>query len=252
MTHPIVQIADLGWRQALRSKLLIGVGIALAASTALALLIHTQEVGEGAATFQAFALMALTTVFVPLLALLLGTHAMASEREGGTLPFLFTRPIPRAAVVLGKGLAAILMATAAAALAVLLAYVVTGFPAGGQPFGAIAAVAIMTAALTSVFVLLGTLMQRSLYAGLAYIALYEGVLGNVVAGRAGASITWHGRTLLTSWAGRELPSDLARIFQGNALASFVTLAIVTVAALGAAALWAEKREYGLREKTKEE
>lgn len=246
------QIVDLGWRQAIRSKLLIGAGITLAVAAGLAMLIRSQTDDDPAGLFQAYVLMALTTVFVPILALLLGTHAMASEREGGTLPFLFTRPVPRAAVVLGKGIAAILLATAASVLAVVLSYVANGFPTGAQLLGACAGIAFTAAALTAFFVLLGTIMQRSLYAGLAYIALYEGVLGTVVTGRAGASITWHGRALLTAWAGDELPFELSRLFEGNALTSLVALVLVIVGALALAAAWAEKREYGMREKAKEE
>lgn len=252
MRSAVLQVMELSWRQAQRSKILIGVGIAILVAATLALVIRTQDPSTPDAVFQAFVLMALATVFVPLLALLVGTHAMASEREGGTLPFLFTRPIPRAAVVLGKGATAILVAVAASAVAVTLVYVAMGLPTGAQLGGAIAATATMAMALTAIFVLLGTVLQRSLYAGLAYIALYEGLLGNVVAGRAGASVTWHGRRLISAWAGEALPFDLASLYTGSVAASVLTLALVTLAALAGAALWADRREYGLREKVKEE
>ena len=248
-----VQVADLGLRQAIRSKLLIGVGLTIAFSVVLALIIRQADSAPPAEHFQAIELIVLSTVVVPLVALLLGTGAMATERESGTLAYLFTRPFPRAAVVVGKGLAAILIADLAILLCVVLVWFATGGPVNGQLAGGLLALLLETTALTAVFILLGTLLARSLYVGLAYVVLVEGAVGNGSGAGGGWTLTYHARNLLTEWSGSRLPSGLVgEGFPAPALQSVVVLLLVTLAALAGAAAWVEKREYGLRDRPKEE
>lgn len=246
------QIADLGWRQTLRSKLLIGVGLAVAFAVGLALLARSGG-GDPAQSFQMLQVTLLAVVVVPFIALLLGTGAMAAEREGGTLSFLFTRPIPRGAVVVGKAAAAIAVANVAVALTVILVWLATGASAKAQVGGGLAALLLETTALTAVFVLLGTLLARSLYLGLAYVVLVEGVIGSAAGARGGYTVTSHARNLLAEWSGRAVRgTDLAEGLPGPALQSVVVLLLVTVVAVAGAASWVEKREYGLRDRPKEE
>ena len=247
------QVADLGWRQTVRSKTLIGVGLVIVFAVGLAVIIHQNSGNDPAADYQAIQVLVLSPVVVPLIALLLGTGAMATERESGTLAFLFTRPFPRSAVVLGKGLAAMAVANAAVLLCTLLVWIVSGAPGEGQVLGGAAALALETTALSAVFLLFGTLMSRSLYVGLAYVVLFEGVLGNFVTARNGYTVTYHARNLLGEWSGEALRGQsLLSNLPGSATQSVLALLLVTVAATAAACLWVEKREYGLKDRPKEE
>lgn len=249
-----VQVADLGWRQALRSKLLIGVGLAIAFAIGMAVVIHQNSHDSAPGVdYQAMQVFVLSTVVVPLIALLLGTGAMASERESGTLAFLFTRPFPRSAVVLGKAVAAIAVANVAVILCTLGVWLALGAPSQGQPMGGLAALMLEATALTAVFVLFGTLLARSLYLGLAYVVFFEGVLGNVVSARSGYTLTYHARNLLSEWSSDALRgTSILPALPEPALQSILVLLLVTVGALAGACMWVEKREYGLRDRPKEE
>lgn len=256
LVRATVEMTDLGWRQTIRSKLLIGIGLAILLPVGIAFLIHEYAEGSSAATdYQALQLLLLSTVVAPLVALLLGTGAMATERESGTLAYLFTRPFPRAAVVLGKGLGAIAVANVAVAAAAVGVFVASGAPANAQFGGGLLALLLETTALTAVFVLFGTVLAKSLYLGLAYIALIEGLLGNVVAARSGYTVTYHARNLLSEWSARAInreAEELLGTLPGSAAQSVLVLVVVTVAALAAAGWWVETREYGLRDRPKEE
>lgn len=247
------QVADLGLRQTLRSRLLIGVGLIILFAVGLALIIGQADDAPGAAHFQGLQILVLSPVVVPLIALLLGTGAMATERESGTLSYLFARPFPRAAVVLGKGLAAIAAAGLAVLLCVVLVWAASGAPADGQLLGGALALLLESTALTAVFVLFGTLLARSLFLGLAYAVLFEGAVGNSLGARSGWTLTYHARKLLTEWSADGLQGEaFAVALPGSTFASVLVLLLATGGALAVAAYWVEKREYGLKDRPKEE
>ena len=248
------QVADLGWRQALRSKMLIGVGLIVLFAVGMALVIRLEAGGSDHATdHQAMQALVLTTVVVPLISLLMGTGAMASERESGTLAFLFTRPFPRSAVVLGKGASAIAVANVATLLCTVAVWLALGAPAGAQVPGGLAALMLEATALTALFVLFGTLLARSLYLGLAYVVFFEGVLGNLFETSTSYTMTHHTRNLLGEWSSEAVRGKgILPAIPAGPLESVLLLALVTAGALALACLWVEKREYGLKDRPKEE
>lgn len=253
----IGEMTDLSWRQIVRSKQLIGIGVAILFSVGIAFLLF-RDAGDTspAAGFQFIEMFLLSAVIAPLIALLFGTGALATERESGTLTYLFTRPFHRAAVVIGKGLGAILGANAAVLVCVVLVWVASGAPARGELGGGIAALLLETTALTAVFLLFGTIVPKSLYLGLAYIAFFEGFAGNTLGARGGWTITYHGRNLLTEWSATAARAggdgDFVGRLPGSAADSVTVLLFVTVAAVALSAAWVETREYGLRDRSKEE
>lgn len=248
-----LQVADLGWRQLLRSKLLIGLGILVALPTIMASIIHAYAKESPAAQdFQIMQVLILSTAVVPLVSLLLGTGAMATERESGTLSFLFTRPTPRAAVLLGKALAAAAFACATTLVATLCVWIASGAPDASVGGGA-AALALQALVLTAIFVLMGTVFPRSLYVGLAYVVLVEGVLGTVVSAQGGYTVSYHVRNMLSEWSGDRVDeADILTTMPGSAAASALTLLAVAAVAIAAACWWVETREFGLRDRPKEE
>lgn len=251
----IGEMTDLAWRQLVRSKQLIGIGLAILFAVGLSYVIYRDGgTTTDAANFQFTQVFLLSAVIVPLIALLFGTGALASERESGTLTYLFTRPFPRAAVVLGKGIGAIVGANVAVIVCVVLVFLAAGAPAGGELGGGIAALMVETTALTALFVLFGTLVPKSLYLGLAYIALFEGFAGNTLGARGGWTVTYHARNLLSEWSASAIrgDADFVSDLPGSAGDSILALLALTVVALAAAAAWVETREYGLRDRAKEE
>ena len=135
-------------------------------------------------------------------ALILTTATLRDERDSGTLPYIYMRPIARANMA-----AQSILAGMAAALVIgiggWLASVLAALALGGGLSLALPSLALFVAAgigYSAVFVPLGYLVPRSLLVGLGYIIVVETILANVVTGLAQLSI-W--RISLSIYAGLE-------------------------------------------------
>ncbi|MGH8871306.1 MAG: ABC transporter permease [Acidimicrobiia bacterium] len=135
-------------------------------------------------------------------ALILTTATLRDERDSGTLPYIYMRPIARlnmAAQSIAAGTAAALVIGVGGWLASVLAALAVG---GGLSL-ALPSLALYVAAgvgYAAIFVPLGYLVPRSLLVGLGYIIVIETILANVVTGLAQFSI-W--RIALSIYAGLE-------------------------------------------------
>ncbi len=135
-------------------------------------------------------------------ALILTAATLREERDGGTLPYIYMRPISRLSLA-----ASSMVAGAAAAVTVAvggwLATVVATLAVGADLSVAMPGLALFVSAAigyAAIFVPLGYLVPRSLLVGLGYILVIETVLANVVTGLAQFSI-W--RIALSIYAGIE-------------------------------------------------
>jgi ABC-2 type transport system permease protein len=117
---------------------------------------------------------------VPVLAVFYGTALIADEVEDKTITYLFTRPIPRGAVLLGKYFAYMVCTMAVVLPSVVLIYLLimsrpggslaAGFPDLLKDLGAIAAgLAVYGAA----FAWVGARFKRPLLTGLAFVFAWE-------------------------------------------------------------------------------
>jgi len=135
-------------------------------------------------------------------ALILTTATLRDERDSGTLPYIYMRPIARA----NMAAQSILAGTAAALVIGIggwLASVLASLALGGGLSLALPSLSLFVAAgvgYSAVFVPLGYLVPRSLLVGLGYIIVLETILANVVTGLAQLSI-W--RISLSIYAGLE-------------------------------------------------
>jgi ABC-2 type transport system permease protein len=128
---------------------------------------------------------------MPLVALILGTAALGSEIEDGTIVFLLTKPIERWIVAFSK----LAVAVSATAILVIPVTIVTGLLIGGTDPDSVQttlAFAIACAAggsaYAAVFVALSSLTARALVAGLVYVLIWEGALGGLLEGTRFLSI----------------------------------------------------------------
>ena len=135
-------------------------------------------------------------------ALILAVATLREERDGGTLPYLYMRPISRFWLAVSSSVAG-----AAAAMTVAVggwvATVLATLAVGGNLSVALPGLALFVAAAigyAAIFVPLGYLVPRSLLVGLGYIIVIETILANVVTGLAQLSI-W--RISLSIYAGLE-------------------------------------------------
>lgn len=116
---------------------------------------------------------------VPVLGVFYGTALIADEVDDRTITYLFTRPIPRAAVLLGK-YAAYLVCTSIVVLpSVTLVYLLVAPIQSGLAGSFVALVVdlgILSAGLVAygaVFALIGSLVKRPLLVGLGFVLGWE-------------------------------------------------------------------------------
>lgn len=121
------------------------------------------------------------TLVLPLTCLVLGTSALGSEIDDGTIVYLLTKPIPRVSIVSAKFTAA---AFTSATLVVVAAAVsgaigIAGTPSQGLVPAFTLAVALASLAYTALFLLLSVVTSRALLIGLGYVFVWEGLLTNL-------------------------------------------------------------------------
>jgi ABC-type transport system involved in multi-copper enzyme maturation permease subunit len=149
----------LPWGVALLLRLLVAKGV---------------EVPLGGVTLYGLIMVGYVMGFlVPLATLFFGSSLIADEVEGGTLPYLFGRPVPRPRIFLAKYAATSAVLALATGASVLGTYVIclTGDVSGvlgreaGTLFGDLATVTLAVAAYGALFALLGLLMRKPLFWG---------------------------------------------------------------------------------------
>jgi hypothetical protein len=122
--------------------------------------------------------------------LILTVATLREERDGGTLPYIYMRPIPRITLAMWSIVAGI-----AAALTIAvggwLATVLATLAVGADPSMTLPGLSLFVAAAVgyaAIFVPLGYLVPRSLLVGLGYIIVIESIMAEVVTGLAQFSI----------------------------------------------------------------
>jgi ABC-2 type transport system permease protein len=133
---------------------------------------------------------------LPLLTLAYATGAIGAEREGRTLIWLFTRPMPRWAVYLAK-LAGVLPWCVFAALLGLFALGAAGGPLGWKVAMAYWPAAVGGAvALAALFHLIGAVFRRPAVVGLVYVFFFETLVANLPGSLKQLSLNYYVRSLM--------------------------------------------------------
>jgi ABC-2 type transport system permease protein len=130
-------------------------------------------------------------VVLPLVAVIVGTAAIGSEIEDGTIVYLLAKPVPRLTIVVVK----LLVAWLVTCLIVVPGIWIGGIVAtGGNPgLGTAYAVAAIVGGLeyTAIFLALSLVTSRALVVGLAYVVVWEGVVAGLFAGTRLLSVRQH-------------------------------------------------------------
>ncbi len=211
----------------------------------------------GAAIFGMMIWLLYIRFIVPVLGVFYGTSLIADEIDDKTITYLFTRPIPRRAVLLGKYLAYL----ACTVLLVLPSVIIVFFlvvPSGGgsiaEAFPALVAdlamLAIGLASYGAVFAWVGTRLKRPLVIGLVFafgwepaVLLFPGYLKRL-------TVAYYLQALVT----HQMPQDsamsmLMQVFHEvpTVATSLISLAIIVLATLWAAGRAVESKEYVLEQ-----
>jgi ABC-2 type transport system permease protein len=117
---------------------------------------------------------------VPVLAVFYGTSLMADEVEDKTITYLFSRPIPRGAVLLGKYLAYLVCTVAVVLPSVVVVYLLILSRPGGSLAGGfmdlvkdLVVIVLGLATYGAVFAWVGAQFKRPLLTGLAFVFAWE-------------------------------------------------------------------------------
>ncbi len=181
------------------------------------------------------------TLVLPLTCLVLGTSALGTEIDDGTVVYLLTKPIPRSSIVTAKFAASALVGATLVVVstAVSGAIGIAGAPSHGLVPAFTIAVGLAALAYTALFILLSVMTSRALLVGLAYVFVWEGVLTNLFSATAYLSIREY--CLAIAAAISTISPDVFSSQIGAGYA-FPLLAAVTVGALYAAILRLETLE----------
>lgn len=165
-------------------------------------------------------------VLLPVVAVIVGTAAIGSELDDGTIIYLLAKPIPRGLVAVVKFVVAWVIVVVLVSPAILLAGVVAR--GGDAELGIAYAVAAGFGALeyTAVFLALSLITSRALVVGLAYVVIWEGAVAGLFEGTRILSVRQHALAIADAIGG-EGAIDAA-LDLGPALAVGVLVTIVAV------------------------
>ena len=172
-------------------------------------------------------------VLLPVVALTFATSSLGSELRDGTVTNLLLKPIPRAAVLGAKYLAAVVSSLVVLLPAEAAGHVIAAGGLGSTDLlaGMLLATTVGTLAYCALGVLLSLLMARALLVGLAYALLWEGAVVSVAPSAASLSIRGYTEGVLAAVLGGGGPELTTRL---GPVSATVLAAVVTLAALALA------------------
>lgn len=254
----IARVTVISPLHVLRGRRLLALGLLSMLAPALVLLLRSFGVRDvvGAEMFRNFVSAFYVNGVFPLTCLFLGAAAIGDDIDDGTILYLRLRPMPRAAIVFGRYLAAVLSSLALflPSLAVLYLLQVGGVGMeylasyrsllGGAMLGAVTS----TLGYCAIFLLLGLVTRRAVIYGVIVIIL-QGALLAVQGPAAWLSVNLYTLTVLSHFGvnGEEIESVLMFLDDGGYLPSFQTallaIAAKSTALLALASLVFANREY---------
>jgi ABC-2 type transport system permease protein len=197
---------------------------------------------------------------VPILGVFYGTALMADEVEDKTITYLFTRPIPRGAVLLGKYLAYLACTVLIVLPSVMLVYFLV-VPIGGGGFGAIARgfpdllkdlglLALGLSVYGAVFAFIGAQLKRPLLVGLFFAFGWEYVVLAVPGYLKRFTVAYYVQALVPHAMPQDSAISMLQAFfrdTPSALTSLTALLVILAAFLWLASRAVERREYVLEQ-----
>jgi ABC-type transport system involved in multi-copper enzyme maturation permease subunit len=195
---------------------------------------------------------------VPVLAVFYGTSLMADEVEDKTITYLFSRPIPRGAVLLGKYLAYLVCTIAVVLPSVVLVYLLIMSRAGASLAGGfldlvkdLVVIALGLATYGALFAWIGARFKRPLLTGLAFVFAWEPAILVIPGYLRRFTVAYYLQGLVP----QSMPTDDSTVSLLTSLfrefpavgTSLFWLAVITVVALTLAMRTVARREYVLEQ-----
>jgi ABC-2 type transport system permease protein len=264
-----LRIFDLSLGEMLWSRRSVFLGILLGGPVVLAVILRIVDTLHasgfrvngaaigGSGIFGMMVWLLFIRFIVPVLGVFYGTSLIADEVEDKTITYLFTRPIPRRAVLLGKFLAYLACTVLLVLPSVMLVFFLL-VPIGGGSIGAafpalvadLGMLAVGLASYGAVFAVVGTRLKRPLVVGLVFAFGWEPVILAFPGYLKRLSIAYYLQALVK----HEMPQDSAvsMLLQMFREVPSVGVSLMALTAIVAVALWfagrtVEQREYILEQ-----
>jgi ABC-type transport system involved in multi-copper enzyme maturation permease subunit len=188
---------------------------------------------------------------VPVLALFYGTALIADEVEDRTITYLFTRPIPRGSILVGKYLAYLVATIFVVLPAVVLVWLLI-VPVGGslgESFPDLATdlglLALGLAVYGAVFALAGAVLKRPLLVGLLFVFGWEVLVLALPGDFKCLTVAYYLQGLVPHALPNDSPLALVQMIFRETPAVGTSLA--TMAGITAVSLWLAARVVAARE-----
>jgi ABC-2 type transport system permease protein len=244
MGHAIRVYAEMRWRRLRRGRIIIG-SLVIALLPAAVAAIAAAKGRWGSGLFNE-SLEMYFRLLLPLAPILLASAAVGEEVDANTHTYLFARPAPRAAIVLGKSLTSILAIMPAFLVGVGMCFLVAVvMPAAlsdsvhaadidaakGAILPALGAIALGVPVYTGVAAGIGTLfVRRPLLGGMLYILLFEWIFASLPGALKIVSINFYLRAVAGLLPDTTTVGGIFRIWEPHPDA---WVAIIVAIALGA-------------------
>jgi ABC-2 type transport system permease protein len=196
-------------RQHIRGRRLLVLALLFAIPSALAAVVNLLSQFPPPATEVQFVFIFnfIPHALAPLAALLYATGIIQDEVEEQTLTYLLVRPLPRWAIYVVKMLATLLVIAVLTAAFTTITYAVIALTRSNpinaelmqQAMKTSLALALAQFGYCGLFGLLGLLMRRSLFVGVFYIFLFEGLLASFDTVMRRMTIMFYFRVLVLRW-----------------------------------------------------
>ncbi|HEX2382912.1 MAG TPA: ABC transporter permease subunit [Acidimicrobiales bacterium] len=183
---------------------------------------------------ESFARVAADGIFalvIPIAALVIGDAVLGAEVRAGTFQFTWLTPTPLSHIVLGRWLGGCIVTLVTIVPACALAAVIADDAASAGPV-AIAAFG-GAVAYIAVFVAIGCVTRRAAVWSLAFVFLFERLLGSALTGIAQWSPTWESRAVFVDFI-EDAPKSLVREGIPVGTGAMVRLGVITLIGLGVA------------------
>jgi ABC-type transport system involved in multi-copper enzyme maturation permease subunit len=259
-----LSLGEMLWsRRSVFLGVLLGGPVLLAAALRIVATLYTSGFqingarAAGASIFGMMIWLLYIRFIVPILGVFFGTSLIADEVDDKTITYLFTRPIPRRAVLLGKYLAYLVCTILLVLPSVVLVFFLVA-PTGGSTIAEsfpllVADLGMLVAGLAAygaVFAFVGTRIKRPLIVGLVFafgwepgVLLFPGYLRRLTVAYYLQGLVRH-----------EMPQDsaisvLLQVFREvpSVTVSLAALAVIVAGMLWSAGRTVERREYVLEQ-----
>lgn len=259
-----LSLGEMLWsRRSVFLGVLLGGPVLLAAALRIVATLYTSGFqingarAAGASIFGMMIWLLYIRFIVPILGVFFGTSLIADEVDDKTITYLFTRPIPRRAVLLGKYLAYLVCTILLVLPSVVLVFFLVA-PTGGSTIAEsfpllVADLGMLVAGLAAygaVFAFVGTRIKRPLIVGLVFafgwepgVLLFPGYLRRLTVAYYLQGLVRH-----------EMPQDsaISMLLQVFREVPSVTVSLAALAVIVAGMLWSagrtvERREYVLEQ-----